>query len=204
MRFNNVNPGEHPEYIVVGLGNPGTRYDNTRHNVGFKVADYLDSTCLLGCGIKRMLHSSLCDKCVLDGYIIYLIKPQTYMNNSGMAVRDVMNYYRMTADTLIVIHDDTSLPVGEFRIKYGGSANGHNGIKSIIQHIPNSNFIRIRVGVGDVPDSWDKAKYVLSRFSDSELRTIERTLPKIREAISMIFNYGLEESMEKYNKPRAR
>lgn len=204
MRFKNVNPGEHPEYIIVGLGNPGTRYDNTRHNVGFKVADYLDSTCLLGHGIKRMLHSSLCDKCVLDGYIIYLVKPQTYMNNSGMAVRDVMQYYRMTANTLIVIQDDTSLPVGEFKIKRGGSANGHNGIKSIIQHLPNSDFIRIRVGVGEVPDGWDKSKYVLSRFSDKELNAIEWLLPKIREAISMIFNYGLEESMEKYNKPRVR
>ena len=109
MRFDNVNPGEHPEYIIAGLGNPGQRYERTRHNIGYDVADYLDSVCFGSRGIKRMLHSSLCDKCVLDGYIVYIIKPQTFMNNSGMSVKDVLNYYRMDPSQLIVIHDDTKV-----------------------------------------------------------------------------------------------
>ena len=152
MRIQGVNPGEHPEYIVVGLGNPGPRYENTRHNVGFKVLDYIDQNSMSGRGIKRSLHYSLTDKVVLDGYICYLVKPQTYMNNSGLAVRDVLDYYRMSPEQLIVIYDDIALPVGNFRIRKSGSAGGHNGMKSIIQHLGTSDFIRIRVGVGEKPE----------------------------------------------------
>ena len=195
----NVNPGEQPEYIIVGLGNPGQRYENTRHNIGFKVVDYIDSKSAVSRGCKRMLHSSLCDKCVLDGYIIYNVKPQTFMNNSGMAVQDVMNYYKLSPKHLIVIHDDINLPCGEFRIKFGGSANGHNGLKSIIQHLGTRDFIRIRVGVGRKPEGWDMSKYVLSKFSDTEMALITRKFEWIKRAVSTIFNYGLDSSMKIYN-----
>ena len=199
MRFKNVNPGEHPEYIIVGLGNPGQRYENTRHNIGFKVVDYIDDQSNMSHGCKRMLHSSLCDKCVLDGYIIYIIKPQTFMNNSGMAVQDVMSYYRLSSKNLIVIHDDITLSVGEFRIKNGGSANGHNGIKSIIQHLGTDDFLRIRVGVGKKPDDWDQAKYVLSKFSDEEYAKISKNFKNIKDAVSSVFNYGLDYTIKTYN-----
>jgi len=197
----NVNPGENPEYIIVGLGNPGTRYDNTRHNIGFKVVDYIDSVSMISRGCKRMLHSSLCDKCVLDGYIIYNVKPQTFMNNSGMAVQDVMNYYKLSPKNLIVIHDDIKLPCGEFRVKFGGSANGHNGLKSIIQHLGTSDFIRIRVGVGTVPEGWEMSKYVLSKFTDKEMDLISSRFVFIKRAVSAIFNYGLDYAMEISNVP---
>ena len=95
MRFYGVNPGEHPDYIVVGLGNPGQEYENTRHNIGFKIADYIDDNSSMGRGCKRKLHSALIDKCVFAGYVIYIVKPQTFMNNSGMAVRSVMDYFKM-------------------------------------------------------------------------------------------------------------
>lgn len=199
MRFDGVNPGEHPECIIVGLGNPGQRYEKTRHNIGFDVVDHLDSVCDCSRGIKRMLHSSLCDKCVLDGYIVYLVKPQTFMNNSGMAVKNVMSYYRMDPSQLIVIHDDTKVKIGEFKIKKGGSAIGHNGIKSIIQHLKTDNFIRIRVGVGEKPEEFDMSRYVLSHLTDSEYKAIQSKFIHIKNAISCIFNYDIERAMKLYN-----
>ena len=199
MRYTNVNPGEHPEYIVVGLGNPGSRYDNTRHNVGFQMVDYIDSQCDVSRGCKRKLHSALCDKCVLDGYILYIVKPQTFMNNSGMAVQDVLNYYKMTSRQLIVIHDDVTLPVGEFCIKKGGGSAGHNGLKSIIQHIGNGDFIRIRVGVGIKPDNWEMSKYVLSKISPNESKLIENRFWDIKNALGDMFKYSIDYAMKKYN-----
>lgn len=198
MRFDGVNPGEHPEYIIVGLGNPGARYEKTRHNIGYDIVDYIDSVCSNSYGLKRMLHSSLCDKCVLDGYIVYIIKPQTFMNNSGMAVKNVMNYYRMNPSQLIVIHDDTKIKLGEFKIKNGGSAIGHNGVKSIIQHLHTDKFIRIRVGVGEKPEEFDMAKYVLSHFTDNEYKQIEKRFSDIKVAVSCIFNYGIERALKIY------
>ena len=197
MRITAVNPGEHPDYIIVGLGNPGKRYEKTRHNVGFDVVDYIDSKCDVSRGIKRMLHSSLCDKCVLDGYIVYVIKPQTYMNNSGMAVQDILRYYRMNPWQLIVIHDDVSVKLGEYKIKYGGSASGHNGLKSIIQYIKTEEFIRIRVGVGEKPADWDMSKYVLSKLNEQDYAKISKNFEPIRESISCIFNYGLNTAIER-------
>ena len=199
MRFDGVNPGEHPQYIIVGLGNPGQRYEKTRHNIGFDTVDYIDKSCVGSRGIKRMLHSSLCDKCVLDGYIVYIVKPQVFMNNSGMSVRNVMSYYRMKPNQLIVIHDDTKVKLGEFKSKKGGSASGHNGIKSIVQHLHTDNFIRIRVGVGEKPEEFDMSKYVLSRLTDSEYKSIENKFRHIRNAISCIFNYGIDRAMNIYN-----
>lgn len=199
MRFTNVNPGEHPEFIIVGLGNPGKKYDDTRHNVGFKVVDYIDAESSQGRGCKRMLHSSLCDKCTIDGHIVYIVKPQTFMNNSGMAVKDVMSYYRLRNDNLIVIHDDTSLPVGSFMIKNGGSPNGHNGLKSIIQHLKSDSFTRIRVGIGEVPQGWEKSNYVLSKITDPEMRKITKNFDLIKECISFIIDYGTEKAIAKYN-----
>lgn len=199
LRFKNVNPGEHPEYIVVGLGNPGSRYENTRHNIGFKVIDYIDSVGDFSRGCIRMLHSSLCDKCVIGGYILYLVKPQTFMNNSGMAVQDVMHYYKMNPEQLIVIHDDTEVPAGEFRIKKGGSAMGHNGIKSIIQHLGTNDFIRIRVGIGSVPQGWEKSNYVLSKIPENEFSLISDKFPVICRALESMFNYGIDHAIEAYN-----
>ena len=199
MRIEGVNPGEHPEYIVVGLGNPGARYEETRHNIGFKFVDYLDKEADLGRGIKRALHYSLTDKVVLDGYIVYIVKPQTYMNNSGSAVKDVLNYYKMSPEQLIVVYDDISLPVGNFRIRKTGSAGGHNGMKSIIEHLGTKDFVRIRIGVGNKPEQWDLADYVLSRIPEAESKLINANFKEIKNAISYMFNYGIDRAMGVYN-----
>ena len=199
MAIKGVNPGELPDYIIVGLGNPGQRYDKTRHNIGFRVIDYLDSQSLTARGCKRMLHHSLVDKCVLDNYVVYLVKPQTYMNNSGLAVQDIMHYYRMKPSQLIVVHDDITLPVGHFKIKRGGSAGGHNGIKSIIEYLKTDDFIHIKVGIGKKPDEWELSNYVLSKFTDNENKVIGDKLPEIKDAVSCIFNYNLEKAMSLYN-----
>ena len=199
MRIEGVNPGEHPEYIVVGLGNPGSRYEETRHNIGFKFVDYLDKEADLGRGIKRALHYSLTDNVVLDGYIVYLVKPQTYMNNSGSAVKDVLNYYKMSPEQLIVVYDDISLPVGNFRIRKTGSAGGHNGMKSIIEHLGTKDFVRIRIGVGNKPEQWDLADYVLSRFPENESKVINANFEYIKNAISHMFQFGIDRTMAIYN-----
>lgn len=199
MRIDGINPGEHPDYFIVGLGNPGQRYENTRHNIGFKIADYIDSECMLSRGCKRMLHSSLTDKCVLDGTVVYIIKPQTFMNNSGIAVEDLISYYGVSTKQLIVIHDDITLPSGNFKIKFGGSAGGHNGVKSIIDHLGTDKFTRIKVGVGQKPKEWDLANYVLSKIPEDEYKLISKRFVDIKEAVSCIINYNIEKAMTVFN-----
>ncbi len=199
MRYQGVNPGEHPEAIIVGLGNPGARYEDTRHNIGFKIIDYIDEKSAVSVGLKRMLHHALVDKVVLDGRILYLVKPQTYMNNSGIAVKDVMRYYRMTPDKLVVIHDDITLPVGHFKIKNGGSAGGHNGIQSIIDHLGSKDFIRIKVGIGAKPEGWDLANHVLARIPENEFKLIHDKFDMIKRAVASIYNYNLQHAMTVYN-----
>lgn len=199
MRHTGVNPGEQPEYIIVGLGNPGKRYENTRHNIGFKIVDYLNSKAMLSRGCKRSLHYSLIDKCVLGGRVVIMVEPQTFMNNSGIAVQDIMHYHRMNEAQLIVIHDDITLPVGHFKIKKGGSAGGHNGIKSIIQHLGTGDFIHIKIGVGQKPEGWELANYVLSKIPDIEYKKIENKFELIAEALENMFNFGLERTMSVYN-----
>lgn len=194
-----INPGENAEYIIVGLGNPGKNYENTRHNIGFKIIDYIDENAMLSRGCKKMMHCALTDKCVVDGRVVFLVKPQTYMNNSGMAVKDVMFYYKLPTSKLIVIHDDITLPVGHFKIKKGGSAGGHNGIKSIIEHLGTNDFIHIKVGIGKKPTEWELANYVLGRIPEDEFTLMKSKFETIKEAISTIFNYGLEKAMNQYN-----
>lgn len=199
LRSTGVNPGEHPEYIIVGLGNPGPRYEKTRHNVGFQMIDHLEKNSEKGVGVKRMLHSSLTGKCVLDGYCVFLVKPQTYMNNSGLAVNDVMRYYRMQAHDLIVIYDDVSLPVGQIRIRKNGSAGGHNGMKSVIEHLGTSDFIRVRIGIGAKPEGWDLANYVLGQIPETDRVLLEKAYETAREAIRCIFYYNVDKAMSLYN-----
>lgn len=199
MRFLGINPGEHPEYIVVGLGNPGKRFDNTRHNIGFKTIDYIDCKSNVSRGLKRMQHFSLIDKVVIGGFIVILAKPQTFMNNSGMAVKDILDYYKMPSRQLIVLYDDAALNVGSFRIDLNGNGNGHNGIKSIIEHLKTDDFIRIRIGVGPKDKDSDLRDFVLSRFTESETKELENTNFVYKQVLERIFNYGAEETMRLFN-----
>ena len=191
--------GDNIDYVIIGLGNPGKVYENTRHNIGFKTLDYINSKCDAGRGCKRMIHSSLTDKCILDGHAVYMAKPQTYMNNSGMAVVEIMRYYKVRPNKLIVIHDDIALPVGYFKIKKGGGAGGHNGLKSIIQHIGTDDFIRIRIGVGEKPEGWDLANYVLGKIPENEYKAISDRFSAIFNAVSYIMNYDINRAMTAFN-----
>ena len=199
MGLAGINPGEMPDYIIVGLGNPGQRYEHTRHNVGFSVVDYIDSECEISRGCKRMLHSSLVDKCVLDGYVVYLIKPQTFNENAGMAVADVLNYYRLGPSSLIVIHDDLRVPFGEFKLKEGGSTLGHKGLKSIAQHIHSTDFIRFRIGVGPRPNNKSVSDYLLSKLTLEEYKVLSERFRDIYDALSDLFNYDFEYAYNGYS-----
>ncbi len=200
MRILGVNPGEDMDYIVVGLGNPGPRYQQTRHNIGFEIIDHIEKNSSNSDGCRRNRHSALVGKCVLYGQVLYLVKPQTFMNNSGMAVSEVMKYYRKGASQLIVVHDDITLESGKFKIKFGGSAGGHNGIKSIIDHIGTQDFVRVKFGIGKKPDGWDLADHVLSKIPYDEYKFMTGRFDAVTEAIKDITVSGHEYAMGKHNK----
>ena len=195
MALFGVNPGEYLDYVIVGLGNPGDCYEYTRHNIGFKFIDYLQAQTDTNRGCKRKLHYSLVDKCVLNNNVVYMVKPQTYMNNSGMAVQDILRYYKLKHAKLIVLHDDITLPVGCFKLKFGGSAGGHNGIKSIIEHIGTNEFIHVKIGVGKKPEGWELSSHVLSKFPNDEYELIKKRFYDMYGAIKDIMNYGIERAM---------
>ncbi|MBQ8519381.1 MAG: aminoacyl-tRNA hydrolase, partial [Agathobacter sp.] len=152
-------------FVIVGLGNPGKKYENTRHNAGFISIDALADK--YGISISEKKHKALCGSGVIEGNKVLLVKPQTFMNLSGESVRAVMDFYKIDPEEdMLVIYDDISLAPGNIRIRKKGSAGGHNGIKSIIAHAGTQNFMRIKVGVGEKPSGWDLADYVLGHFSE--------------------------------------
>ena len=191
--------GVSPDYIIVGIGNPGTRYENTRRNIGFHIVDYLSSKSMLGFGCRRLQHSALTEKCVLDSNVVYYVKPQTYISNSGMAVKDVLEFFNMSGKHLIVIHDDTTLPIGKFKIIKGGDPIEHKGISSIVEHLGTNDFIRIRVGIGTNPPEIDLNSYVLGIIPDDEYAILSDVFSSIREALTYMFYYGLDECMRIFN-----
>ena len=150
-------------FLIVGLGNPGTEYAATRHNIGFDMVTFLSDQ--YNIPLRSREEKALVGKGVIEGQKVILAQPQTYMNLSGESVRALMDYYKLDLDELIVIYDDISLPVGQIRIRMKGSAGGHNGIKSIIQHMGTQEFVRIKIGVGGKPEGGDLVKHVLGRFS---------------------------------------
>ena len=151
-------------FIIVGLGNPGKKYENTRHNAGFLAIDALADK--YGIRVTEKKHKALCGTGVIEGNKVLLVKPETFMNLSGESVRAVMDFYKIDPEEdMLVIYDDISLAPGNIRIRKKGSAGGHNGIKSIIAHAGTQNFVRIKVGVGEKPSGWDLADYVLGHFS---------------------------------------
>jgi PTH1 family peptidyl-tRNA hydrolase len=164
-------------HIIIGLGNPTREYQATRHNIGFDVITRISDDYRIPLDIKK--HKAICGKGYIEGEKVVLAQPQTYMNLSGESVRELVDFYKVNPEEVIIIYDDISLAVGQLRLRAKGSAGGHNGIKSIISHLGTQEFPRIKVGVGDKPKGWDLADYVLSRFNDEEQ-------PRIREAIKML------------------
>lgn len=185
-------------YIIVGLGNPGREYQNTRHNVGYEVIDALADQANIPVIEKK--HKSIIGKGILGGQKCILAKPTTYMNLSGEAVREMMDYYKIDEECeLIVISDDVSLDVGRIRIRKKGSAGGHNGLRNIILHLGHENFIRVRMGVGEKPAGWDLADYVLGRISGPEREVLADSAKQAAKAICTIMEKGPDEAMNLYN-----
>ena len=186
------------EFLIVGLGNPGSEYDLTRHNVGFRALDFLAGAC--NTEVRRLKHMALTGKGTLGGHSVLFMKPQTYMNRSGQAVQDAARFYKVPIERVIVISDDISLPVGAMRIRYSGSAGGHNGLKSIQEHLGSDGYTRIKFGVGGKahPDQ-DLADHVLSGFSSSEEKALAVALKNGADAALCIIDKGVPEASNRYN-----
>lgn len=186
-------------FIIAGLGNPGLRYEGTRHNAGFEVIDALaDKYHISVDGRKARAYIG---KGIIGGSKVILAKPQTYMNLSGESLRGLTDYYKIDVEgELLVIYDDISLPPGQIRIRKKGSAGGHNGIKNIIAHLGTQIFPRIKLGVGEKPKEFDLADYVLSRFSKEEREKLEEGCEKAVRAVEMILGGEMEAAMNEYNR----
>lgn len=184
-------------YIIVGLGNPGEKYEHTRHNAGFEVIDRLADR--MGVRVEEKKHCALCGKGILAGQKVVLVKPQTFMNLSGESVRAVVDFYKPEPDRIIIIYDDISLEPGQLRVRAKGSAGGHNGVKNIIACLGTQEFPRIRVGVGSKPEQMDLADYVLSRFSRDEWEQMEEAFREAAEAAETVISHGTEAAMNQYN-----
>lgn len=186
-------------YIIAGLGNPGTKYAHTRHNVGFDTIDVIADR--YGIDMSNKKFKALYGKGVIEGQKAVLLKPQTFMNLSGESIREVIDFYKIDEEEeLIVIYDDISLAPGQLRLRGKGSAGGHNGIKSIIAHLGGQNFRRIKVGVGEKPKGFDLADYVLSRFSKEERKLVEDSLQRASQAAVRIMLDGMDAAMNEFNK----
>lgn len=184
-------------YFIVGLGNPGTRFNTTRHNIGFEVIERLAYDHHIKVDKKK--HHAFVGKGVIKGEKVVLMMPQTYMNDSGRAIADVLNFYKEGSDSVIVIYDDTSLDIGRLRIRERGSAGGHNGVKSIISHLGTQEFDRVKVGVGEKPAGWDLADYVLSRFEAGEMKTMKEAVKMSADAVVTMVDEGVQTAMNKFN-----
>lgn len=185
------------DYIVVGLGNPGTKYTYTRHNAGFMAIDFAVKQTT---DKEKIKHDALCVQTNMFGKKILFMKPQTFMNDSGRAVRSAADYYKVSPENILVIFDDISLNPGQMRIRRNGSAGGHNGIKSIIEYLGSSDFPRIKVGVGAKPsEDYDLADWVLSKLSNTEQDKIQAIFPWILQSIELITNGKINEAMNSFN-----
>ena len=191
-------PAGPPEYLIVGLGNPGLEYAQTRHNAGFMTLDLLAER--EHTEIKRMKFKSLCGDAVIAGKRWLLMKPTTYMNNSGQAVAEAMQFYKLPIDHIIVVYDDISLEPSRLRIRRKGSDGGHNGIKSIIYLTGEDTFPRIKLGVGKKPrPDYNLADWVLSRFTKEELEQLHIAAEHACESIALMVNGKIDEAMNRYN-----
>lgn len=187
-------------YIIVGLGNPTDKYQATRHNIGWDAITRLSDDYRIPLDFRK--HKAICGKGYIEGEKVILAQPLTYMNLSGESVRELVDYYKVSPEELIIIYDDISLAVGQLRIRKKGSAGGHNGIKSIISHLGTDEFPRIKIGVGDKPKEWDLADHVLSRFSKEEEPVIRDALKDTSDAVRRMVTGDIDTAMNLYNRKK--
>lgn len=185
-------------FIIAGLGNPESKYNGTRHNIGFSAVTAISDSYNIPLDIRK--HKALCGRGYIEGQKMLLAQPQTYMNLSGESIRELVDYYKIEPESeLIIIYDDINLAPGRLRIRARGSAGGHNGIKSIITHLGSQSFARIRIGVGEKPKGWDLADYVLSRFDRNEEPVIREALQDTVEACKVIMLENIGAAMNRFN-----
>lgn len=186
------------EYLVVGLGNPGSKYENTRHNAGYLALDTLAEKCSVR--IERSKFHSLVGEGTLSGKRVLFMKPETFMNNSGEAVGEAVRFYKIVPENVIVLSDDISLPVGKIRIRRKGSHGGHNGLKSIEAHLGTNTYQRIKIGVGEKPHpDYDLVDWVLGKFSKEDEGKLVTARENTAAALTLVIAGKTEEAMAKYN-----
>ena len=185
-------------WLIVGLGNPGEKYENTRHNVGFQVVDELAER--QNAPVQKLKFKALTNLLTISGEKVLVMKPVTYMNLSGEAVRPAADFYKIPPERILVISDDTALDPGKLRIRQKGSAGGHNGLKNIIQHLGTDQFPRVRVGVGQKPHpDYDMADWVLSKFTPEEQKLLNEAYERAPGAVELMVSGRMDEAMNRYN-----
>ncbi|MBZ8182483.1 aminoacyl-tRNA hydrolase [Oscillatoria salina] len=184
--------------LIVGLGNPEPKYDQTRHNIGFEAVDALAKLWQVSWSENKRFQG-LFAEARFRGEKVYLLKPLTYMNRSGKSVRAVYDWYKLSPESVFVIYDDLALPVGRLRLRLSGSAGGHNGMKSIISHLGSQDFPRLRVGIGEAAGEKDTVAHVLGKFSPGEKKVIAEVLNLVVDATELSLKQGVEKAMSLYN-----
>lgn len=186
-------------FMVVGLGNIGKQYEFTRHNAGFLAIDYIAEK--YGARIDRVKFHATVGECNIGGHRVLLMKPSTLMNNSGVAVGEAASFYKLPPEKVLVLHDEISFDPGKLRIRRKGSAGGHNGLKSIIAHLPGEDFPRIKIGIGKKPNpEYDLADWVLGKMPESDLKTLRDRFADIADATELIVKGQIDDAMGKYSK----
>lgn len=188
--------------LIIGLGNPGKKYENTRHNVGFFAIENfkLQVENFSNWKLNKKFNAEISEG-KIEGEKIILLLPQTFMNDSGRAVAAAAGFYKIKPADILVIHDDIDLPLGKIRIKKDGSSGGHRGVESIITSLGSENFIRLKIGVASEtrPQNFDAANFVLKNFGKGENKTVSKTIKKATEAVAVIISYGAEKAMNQFN-----
>ena len=200
--FKKIEKKEDPtpvSFIIAGLGNPGREYEKTRHNAGFLAIDYIADK--LGVRIDRLKFHSLVTEAKLGGTKLLLMKPQTYMNNSGTAIAEAASFYKIPPERVLVLHDEISFDPGIIRIRRRGSAGGHNGLKSIIAHVGSEEFPRIKIGVGKKPNpEYDLADWVLGKLSEDDTKALSVRYEDVRVACELIASGKIDDAMQRFSK----
>ncbi len=183
-------------YLVIGLGNPGIEYEETRHNAGFMAVDHLAS--VYGISIKKSGFTAVLGRGEIEGVDVMLMKPQTFMNRSGEPAKEVVDYFKVPIGNILVLYDDIDLPYGQIRIKRAGGSGGHRGVQSVISSLGTADLARVRIGIGR-PASGDVSMYVLSPFDGEEAEGLGAVLETVKGAVEMVMVEGIEKAMNSFN-----